>query len=211
MRMSELSDATGVPVATVKFYLREGLLPPGERTHPNQALYNSGHVRRLRLIRALTEVADLGLAAVGKVIAAIDGDLPVHAALGAAQDVLAMSSRTERPSEASSAILDDVIRRRGWAVLPISPARRLGEEAIAAVEAAGLPGVLERIDDYAAAAEAVAKTDLDSLRGLQHDEDLVHAAAVGTVMRRPLLDALVLLAQQHETSLRKHLGGTATE
>ena len=71
--------------------------------------------------------------------------------------------------------------------------------------------MLERIDDYAAAAEAVAKTDLDSLRGLQHDEDLVHAAAVGTVMRRPLLDALVLLAQQHETSLRKHLGGTATE
>jgi DNA-binding transcriptional MerR regulator len=209
--MSELSAATGVPVATVKFYLREGLLPPGERTHPNQARYDSRHVRRLRLIRALTEVADLGLAAVAKVIAAIDGDLPVQAALGAAQDALAMSSRQERPSETSSAVLDEVIRRRGWEVLPASPARRLGDEAIAAVEAADLPGVLERIDDYAAAAEAVARADLDSLRGLQHDEDLVHAAAVGTVLRRPLLDALVLLAQQHETNRRERLGGIAAE
>ena len=37
MRMAELSRRTGVPVPTIKYYLREGLLPPGERTSPNQA------------------------------------------------------------------------------------------------------------------------------------------------------------------------------
>ena len=30
MKISELSAATDVPVATLKYYLREGLLPPGE-------------------------------------------------------------------------------------------------------------------------------------------------------------------------------------
>ena len=29
--MSELSERTGVPVPTIKYYLREGLLPEGEK------------------------------------------------------------------------------------------------------------------------------------------------------------------------------------
>lgn len=40
MRISELSDVTGVSVATIKYYLREELVPPGERTAPNQADYS---------------------------------------------------------------------------------------------------------------------------------------------------------------------------
>lgn len=30
MRLSELSTTTGVSVASLKYYLREGLLPPGD-------------------------------------------------------------------------------------------------------------------------------------------------------------------------------------
>ena len=41
MKISQLSQASGVPVATIKFYLREELLPPGESTGPK-----SGAVRR---------------------------------------------------------------------------------------------------------------------------------------------------------------------
>ena len=37
MRISELSSVTGVPVPTIKYYIREGLLPRGERTAANQA------------------------------------------------------------------------------------------------------------------------------------------------------------------------------
>ena len=35
MRIAELSQTTGVPVPTIKYYLREGLLPSGELTSPN--------------------------------------------------------------------------------------------------------------------------------------------------------------------------------
>ena len=38
MRIAELSQTTGVPVPTIKYYLREGLLPAGELTSPNQAM-----------------------------------------------------------------------------------------------------------------------------------------------------------------------------
>ena len=39
MRIGELSRATEVPVPTIKYYLREGLLPHGELSSPNQASY----------------------------------------------------------------------------------------------------------------------------------------------------------------------------
>ena len=70
MRIAELSRRAGVPVPTVKYYLREGLLPPGRATAPTQAQYDETHEQRLRLVRALVEVAGLSLAAVRRVLAA---------------------------------------------------------------------------------------------------------------------------------------------
>ncbi len=52
MRISELVARSGVPLATVKYYLREGLLMPGETTSATQARYDEQHVRRLALVRA---------------------------------------------------------------------------------------------------------------------------------------------------------------
>ena len=33
MRLAELSERSGVPTATIKYYLREGLLPPGRQVN----------------------------------------------------------------------------------------------------------------------------------------------------------------------------------
>ncbi|HJQ89418.1 MAG TPA: MerR family transcriptional regulator, partial [Propionibacteriaceae bacterium] len=68
MRISELSSQTGVPVATIKFYLREKLLQEGIRTSATQAQYNESHVARLRLIRALLGPAGLSVTAAQRVI-----------------------------------------------------------------------------------------------------------------------------------------------
>nr|MDT0525976.1 MerR family DNA-binding transcriptional regulator [Streptomyces sp. DSM 41633] len=37
MRLAELSERSGVPTATIKYYLREGLLPAGRRISATQA------------------------------------------------------------------------------------------------------------------------------------------------------------------------------
>ena len=80
MRISDLSHATGVPVPTIKFYLREGILPFGRGIATNQAEYGEDHVRRLRLIRALAEVGGLPLATVRDVLGAVDDPkLPAEA------------------------------------------------------------------------------------------------------------------------------------
>src|SRR4051794_30992013 len=56
MRISELSQVSGVPVATIKYYLHEGLLPAGIPTSATSASYDERHVDRLNLIRALVDV-----------------------------------------------------------------------------------------------------------------------------------------------------------
>ena len=45
MRISALASTTGLSVATVKFYLREGLLHPGVATSATQASYDDTHHR----------------------------------------------------------------------------------------------------------------------------------------------------------------------
>ena len=62
MKISELSSRTGVSIPSLKFYLREGLLPQGQLSAPNQADYSESHVRRAALIRALRDVAGLSIA-----------------------------------------------------------------------------------------------------------------------------------------------------
>jgi len=79
MTLAELSAATGVSVATIKYYIREGLLPAGEPIGPKKAEYDESHVARIRLIRILREVGDVPVARIGEVVAALsDQDAAFH-------------------------------------------------------------------------------------------------------------------------------------
>ena len=81
MRMAELAQRAGLSVPTIKFYLREGLLPPGRLTNVNQAMYDQSHLERLRLIRALSKVAGLPLNKVRDVVVAVSSGSAVLGAM----------------------------------------------------------------------------------------------------------------------------------
>ena len=72
MKISELSRLSGVSVASIKYYVREGLLPAGTATSSNQATYDDTHARRLRLIRALIDIGGLSIGQVRATLAAVD-------------------------------------------------------------------------------------------------------------------------------------------
>lgn len=58
LKMKELAERSGVSAATIKHYLREGLLGDGEdvvRTSRNMAWYPPEYVERLKLIKRLQE------------------------------------------------------------------------------------------------------------------------------------------------------------
>jgi DNA-binding transcriptional MerR regulator len=66
--MRELSEAAGVPAATIKHYLREGLLPEPIKTAPNMAYYPREFVERVRLIKQLQEERFLPLKVIKEIL-----------------------------------------------------------------------------------------------------------------------------------------------
>ncbi|MEU9158749.1 MerR family transcriptional regulator [Streptomyces sp. NPDC048424] len=204
MRIGELSRRTGVPVPTIKYYVREGLLPPGELTSPNQASYGDGHERRLRLVRALLEVGGLSVAAIGEVLAAIDDkERPVHKVLGAAAQRLVPDYGDGRGDgaapDAETVLARERVARlieaRGWCVEPGNKAAEALVSALASLARVGHGGFADVLDDYAEAAERVGRADLDYTARQVAREDLVEAVVVGTVLGDAVFAALRRMAQ----------------
>lgn len=51
MRIGDLAETTGTPVETIRYYEREGLLPPPRRADNNYREYLPAHAERLAFIR----------------------------------------------------------------------------------------------------------------------------------------------------------------
>jgi DNA-binding transcriptional MerR regulator len=194
MRISELSRRSGVPVPTIKFYLREHLLPPGLATAATQAQYGEEHLARLRLVRALVDVGRLPLAAVRSVLDVVEtGADPTPEAVAAAHDALppAVAGSDDPPARALAAV-----ETLGWHVDPRSSALRQLEAALAAVEAVGMPPGPQRLHVYGQAALDVARADVTDVPRTD-PADAVQYVVIGTVLYEPVLLALRRLAQQH--------------
>lgn len=200
MRISELSAQTGVPVATVKFYLREGLLPPGERVEVNQADYGPEHVERLRLVRALVEVGGVSIAGVKEVVAALATPPgTTHDLLGTVQD--AITPRTDRAVTGdwtqARADVGDLVRRLGWQVRPGAPALDQLADILVAYRSVTASEVSPVVcfGDQARLAAELAAVEVPSIAGTGPAE-LARALVVGTVLGGRAFDALRRLAHE---------------
>ena len=68
MKMKELERATGVGRETIRFYIREGLLPAPERKGRNVAFYDETFIERLRLIKMLKNERFLPLSVIKTIV-----------------------------------------------------------------------------------------------------------------------------------------------
>jgi DNA-binding transcriptional MerR regulator len=74
-KISDLARETGVPIGTIKFYMREGLLPPPTlKTGRNMAYYDRRFVDRIRAIKELKQKRFLPLEVI-KAILERDSDV----------------------------------------------------------------------------------------------------------------------------------------
>lgn len=201
MRISELSAASGIPVPTLKYYLREGLLPPGEITAVNQARYGEPHLRRLRLVRALTDVGGLPLKSVKTVLAAIDDEeLPLHELLGIAHYALepAAPAAAAAMRDTVDSLLDDL----GWTVDEDAPGRRTLGWALATLRDLGRDVPKATLRRYAAAAGSLAAAEVSAVPADGSRSTAVENIVVGTVLFEAILNALRRLAQEHYSGER---------
>ncbi len=193
MRISELSARTGVPIATVKFYIREGMLPRGEAETATRADYGEAHETRLQLIAALTRVAGLPLARVREVLASIDAppDDPIEA-IGRAIGALPPYVEDDGDLSRAKAAIDAL----GLTFDPRFTAVAQLESAIRAVEAAGLPWNETALRRYGDAMASVAAEEVAPVPGMDR-ADAVAYAVLGTALYEPVMLALRRLMHQH--------------
>jgi DNA-binding transcriptional MerR regulator len=198
MQISELVRRADVPLATVKFYIREGMLPAGRATSATRADYDENHLERLRLIRSLTIVAGLPLNRAKKILDVIDHpEGSVYTTLGLAIDALAGNppadpDRRYPRAEAALASLG--------AAYTASDDRMAAfvqlDSALLAVEEAGMPVDTARLQLYGEHVMAIARAEIDAMPSTD-PRAAVQYAVLGTTLYEPVLAAIRRLAHQN--------------
>ncbi|MFI1800207.1 MerR family transcriptional regulator [Streptomyces sp. NPDC020379] len=211
MKISELSRTTGVPVASIKYFRREGLLPAGRATAATLAEYGDEHVQRLRLIKALTTLGGLSIAATREVLAAVDRAdsadgtlkaisyaLPVPVAQAPAGGAAAAAAA----EAAAAADVSGLITAMDWHIPGTSP------------HISGLTTVLrelrrldadyrpERLLAYAELARSIARLDLERAAAFEDSPTLAEQAVVVLALSGPMLELLRRLAQEDQVRRR---------
>ena len=198
MRISELARETGVPVATIKYYLREQLLPEGTRTSATQAQYGEEHVARLRLVRALIGPGGLSIAAVHRVLDAIE-----HPPTSPYELICAAGAAVTRAADpVDHGRLHALLRN--WGVDLATEDCRSHDDlaaALAAADAAGFPLADDALTDYRAQITAVAQREIDGVP-TGSATAAVRYVVLGTVLVEPVLLALRRLAHRELTARR---------
>lgn len=210
VKMSVLSKLAGVPAATIKHYLREGLLPPpAQRTGRTGALYDVGLVDRIQQIKALQREQFLPLRLIK---AALDGAKPEEmdavAAAAIERALEAMAPRETRTREAliaSGLSPNDLafLESRGLIVATdgaftgddLALLRLLGRARRAGITREMLPIAI--LDRYVRAVAELARVEIDLFR----DGILPRAGAdVG-----PITEAATRLSETLVILLRRRL------
>lgn len=203
LRISELSRRSGIPSATIKFYLREGLLPPGRATAATQAEYGEAHLRRLRLIRALIGVRGLTVNATRQVLNAVcEHEADIHQVLGLVLGAMPVDKDVEPDEGPGTSEVNALVARMGWQISERAPARRVIAETLESLRSLGTDYTWRTLIPYAELAQQTAVLDLDQLKDADDAVERAERAVLLTVLLEPVLLALRRMAQEHESAVR---------
>lgn len=196
MRIAELSERSSVPGATIKYYTREGMLPPGERVGYNQTDYDERHLARIRLIRALLEVGKLKITEIRDVVAAIDDhELPIRSVLAVAQH--AASGTTTEPSRAATSTVRSFADRHDWLVSEENPGLLAVAATLDRFAKLDRSDLEQMLDAFAPSIEAIASYDIDRVAEVLEDRDLAaETVVIGTALGDTLLTGMRRMAQE---------------
>jgi DNA-binding transcriptional MerR regulator len=200
MLVSELAERADVPLATVKYYLREGLLPPGDVVGPRRAEYDEAHVQRLRILRLLREIGGVPVSSLRVVMDALDDEaLPIHDVMTLTADVISAGPEPGAQDASSMAIVDEVIEAIGWDGLRPESVDRLRLAAL--VAALNGPGPLvadaEVLRYYAGVADQLARTEVRHIDYTRDRAELLEEMITGSVLFGQIFGLLRQMGQEH--------------
>jgi DNA-binding transcriptional MerR regulator len=198
--VSELSEHARTPVSSIKYYLREALLQPGNLEAEHRAFYDHAHVRRLLLIQALRDVAGLPIPAIRDICKQLDGERGRDLArvVGCVIDALGRREAGSAPAHARREVVRMLaangvhVRRHAKSVTDLADAL-VGLRQVLGTE---LPASV--FEPYLDAMCRLATRDFKANKHLVSDaSSAAFGATLATVLWEPILLLLRRIAFEH--------------
>ncbi|MFI1186274.1 MerR family transcriptional regulator [Streptomyces californicus] len=210
MKISELSRRSGVSIPAIKYYLRDGLLPPGRATAANQASYSDDHLHRLRLIRVLTGVRKLSVSSVREILGAITEEGDLHQIFGIVTEArpAALQEKLEQVAEAEAAeqeprgLVDArrLVSEMGWDVSDHTAAIYALGDVLDALGTLSSDIDWQALLPYAELADRTSELDIKQMHGTHGLLEQAERAVLVSVLLEPALLALRRLAQEDKSA-----------
>ncbi|NUP50391.1 MAG: MerR family transcriptional regulator [Catenulispora sp.] len=213
MHLAELSRRSGVSVASIKFYLREGLIPPGVPVSARKSEYDELHVRRLRLVRAMLTVGGMSVGQARDVLAVADDPaFTRHERLGIAQYMLPPRVTVPEPEDEARAAWDAMraqiraeLRALGWRFHDEAPGLDVLTRSVLTLQELGYDAPVDQFRRYAEAMRPIAEAEYSTIEKYEVLEEAIEATVAYTVLIEPILLALRRLAHE-DVSARLYYG-----
>ncbi|QCB48906.1 MerR family transcriptional regulator [Rhodococcus sp. PAMC28707] len=193
MRSSELVARSGVPLATIKYYLLEGLLMPGKSTSATQSTYGDDHLERLSLIKALAG-AGLPIDRIRNVLELIEH--PAESLYETLGNAIAELPPVIDHVCAEYPRAEAVLAKLGQIYDPCFVAVAQLERALQAAEDVGIPMTDQRLTAYGTHLRGIAEAEL-AMMPIESTAAAVEYAVLGTAIYEPVITALRRLTHQH--------------
>lgn len=191
MKLSELAARTRTSTATLKFWIREGILPPGELRNQTTAVYGEGHVERIALVRTLREEFDLPIARIRALVVRIDD--PGVSLLEIMEECQLIATGLRAGDAGQDARVPRLLADVGWPDAT-SVARDALSAALRDAEAVGVTFGRETLARYARMLAEFAREDIASIRTDGTRDAVARALLQGAAAQTRVLVALNQLA-----------------
>lgn len=205
MLISELAETSRIPVATIKYYLRERLLPAGQKRSQRLTEYGVEHVRRLGLLRLLREVGQIPVAGLRRLVQATEGTgMTIHEMFAAATAALVPAPPADTVSRFMLGTVDDLMASAGWTGVPPDHPDRTNLAALLEQVAAydTHPRDPGEIMPYLRLADEIGRHEITHLDGNKDRLGLLEEMVVGQVVFGEMLASLRRLAEAHHSYRR---------
>ena len=193
MKVSELSMATGTSIPTLKFYLREGLLPPGTSVSRTRAEYGEDHVERVRLLQTLSQLPGFSYPLLKEIFGLVtDENLPLGERVERALHHLPPGGGTSQDLDH----LREVGATLGFEVRAGSAAVAQLANALGAAETVGMTCTTDQLRGYWEHMRAIAAFEVAGMHHRPDDTAAAQYAVVGTAIYEPVILALRRMAHE---------------
>lgn len=200
MKLKDLAGATDTSTASIKYYIRLGILAPGAKKNATTAVYQHSHVERLELIAALRRIVGASIEDISRLTALIDDpDVPFLRIMKEAQEIASGIAQTPATGGGTGAAVTErvavVMTQHDWPDVN-STARLALERVLTEMAALGLSPSDDYLRRVATAMNAIGMADLQ-MSGSR--DRIAMQVAVGTHSYARLVLAVLRLSQTSQS------------